>query len=130
MKNDAISDFLARIKNAYLARHKTVEVNYTNILLAISKILQKEKFIDEVKTVTKEGRKLLVITLSYPHRKPALTDLKRISKPGLRVYVTRDNIPMVYGGLGLVIVSTPQGVLTGKEARKKNVGGELVCKVW
>src|SRR5207248_1875385 len=126
----SISDFLARIKNAYLARHKTLEVDYTNILLAIGKILQKEKFIDDIKTVTKEKRKTLVVTLSYPHRKPAVTNLKRISKPGLRVYVTRDRIPMVLGGLGLVIVSTPAGVMTGREARKKNVGGELVCKVW
>lgn len=130
MNNDSISDFLARIKNAYGARHKTLEVPYAKILLEIGKILAKERFIGDIKTATKDGKKILVVALSYPQRKPALTNMRRVSKPGLRVYISKKNIPMVYGGLGVVILSTPKGILTGKEAKKQDVGGELVCKVW
>lgn len=130
MKNDSTSDFLARIKNAYGARHKTLEAPYAKILLEIGKILAREKFISDIKSATKDGKKTLVVTLSYPQRKPALTNLRRVSKPGLRVYVSKKNIPWVYGGLGVVILSTPKGILTGKEAKKQDVGGELVCKVW
>ena len=128
--NDSVSDFLIRIKNGYLDRHKSIRAPYAKILAEISKILEKEKFIKESKAVTEEGRKVLLVTLTYPNRKPAITDITRVSKPGLRVYVPKKNIPRVYGGLGVAILSTPQGIMTGRDAAKKNVGGEVICKVW
>jgi len=130
MKNDTISDFLARLKNAYLARHKRVEVPFTKMLGEISEILLQENFVKEVKNTTQDGHKMLVITLAYPNRKPAIEDIKRVSKPGLRVYVSKKHIPRVYGGLGIAILSTPQGVMGSKEAVKKQIGGEVICKVW
>ena len=130
MKNDTISDFLARIKNAYLARHKTVEVHFAKTLFAIGKILAKEKFIAQIKPKTEGGKQMLVITLHYPNRKPALTHIERISKPGLRIYVRRNQISRFFGGLGIIIVSTPKGLMDGREARKKGFGGEVLCKVW
>lgn len=130
MKNDSISDFLARIKNAYLARHKTVEAPYAKVLEKLGKILAKEGFIAEVKQVKQDSRKMLVMTLSYPKRKPGMANIERISKPGLRVYVRKGNIPYVFGGLGIVVLSTPQGLMTGREAKKKSLGGEVICKVW
>lgn len=128
--NDSISDFLARVKNAYAARHKSLEVPFVRTLSEIGKILEKEKFVKEVKVVTESKRKKLLITLDYPHRKSAITDVKRISKPGLRVYTSKNNIPRVLGGFGAVIISTPEGIMTGKEAKKRNLGGEIMCKVW
>ena len=130
MKNDTISDFLTQIKNAYLARHKSIEIGFTKMLFEITKILEKEKFVKEVKVATEKGRKKIVITLLYPNRKPAIENLKRISKPGLRIYVGKSKIPFVYGGLGVTIVSTPLGLMTGRQARKKNVGGEIICNIW
>lgn len=130
MKNDTISDFLVRIKNAYLARHKTVEVRFTKILFAIGKILAKEGFIEDVKLKTDKEKKILIATLAYPNRKPALTHIERISKPGLRVYTRRSQIPRFFGGLGIVILSTPKGLMNAKEAKKKGFGGEVICKVW
>lgn len=128
MKNDTISDFLATVKNAYMARHKTVEVSHAKILLEMGKILKSEGFIAEVKSV--DDKKKILLELLYTNRKPALTDIKRVSKPGLRVYVSKQRIPYVYGGLGIAILSTPKGVMTGKEAKKQNIGGEVLCKVW
>lgn len=130
MVSDAISDFIIRIKNGYLARHKTVSAPYGKRLLELGKILAREKFIEEVKQEKQDGKQQLLVTLSYPKRKPALLGILRVSKPGLRVYVRRSRIPRVLGGLGAVILSTPQGLMTGKEAIKKNLGGEVVCKVW
>lgn len=128
--NDHISDFLAQIKNAYLAHHKTVAVSYTKTLYNIAKILEQEQFVKEVKTTSEKGNKKLILTLSYPNRKPALEDVKRVSKPGLRIYVSKKHIPRVYGGLGIAILSTPKGIMTGKMATKQNIGGEVLCKIW
>jgi small subunit ribosomal protein S8 len=130
MQNDRISDFLAQIKNAYLAHHKQVVVSYTKTLHNIGKIFMDEQFVKDAKVVTEEGKKKLVLALSYPHRKPALSGVKRVSKPGFRMYVSKRNIPNVYGGLGLAILSTPKGIMTGKMAAAQNVGGEVICKVW
>lgn len=128
--NDTISDFLAKLKNAYLARHKSLQVPYTKILAGICAILLREQFIKDVKAVTVEGHKVLSITLAYPNRRPAVMDIKRVSKPGLRVYVSKKQIPRIYGGLGIAILSTPQGLMDSRQARKKQIGGEVVCKVW
>lgn len=130
MGNDHISDFLAQIKNAYLAHHKTVQVPYTKMLHSIAKILEQENFVKEVKIGQEKKNKKLVLTLSYPNRKPAMEDVKRVSKPGLRIYVSRKHIPRVYGGLGVSILSTPKGIMTGKMAKKENIGGEVLCKIW
>ena len=130
MHNDTISDFLAKLKNAYMARHKSLTVPSTNMLSGICKILLREGFIAEVKNVTTDGHKMLALTLSYPDRKPAIEDIKRVSKPGLRVYVSKKHIPTVYGGLGIAILSTPQGLMDNREAKKKKIGGEVVCKIW
>ena len=130
MNNDTISDFLAQLKNAYLARHKNVEVSYAKILLELGKILKSEGYISEIKTQSDKNKKTILIELLYTNRKPAITDVKRVSKPGLRVYVSKQRIPYVYGGLGTAIISTPKGVMTGKEAKKQNIGGEVLCKVW
>ena len=130
MSSDSVSNFLTGIKNGYLARHRTVELSYAKILLEIGKILKKEGLIEDTELVSQKGKKTIVVTLAYPKRKPALTDVKRVSKPGLRVYVPKKHIPMIYGGLGLVIMSTSKGIMTGKEAAHKNLGGEVLCKIW
>jgi len=121
---------LIRIKNGYLARHKTVETPYGKVLLEIGKILKIKRFIEDIKVQTAKEKKAIVVTLAYPNRKAALVDLKRVSKPGLRVYVGKKRIPRVLGGFGTVILSTPQGIMTGGQAAKKNVGGEVLCKIW
>lgn len=131
MVNDTISDFLIRIKNAYLAHHKSLTLPYGRNVEAIGKILVKEGFIEDTKaTIEENKRKVITITLKYKNRKPALTDLKRVSKPGLRIYVSKNHIPRVYGGLGIVILSTSSGVMSSRDAKKKNIGGELLCKIW
>lgn len=130
MVSDSIGDFIIRIKNGYRARHKTVLAPYGKRLLELGKLLAKEKYIDDIKVEKQDGKQVLVATLSYPKRKPALTDLKRISKPGLRVYVRHSKIPLVFSGIGMVVLSTPKGLMTGKEARKASLGGEILCKVW
>lgn len=130
MKNDTISDFLIRIKNAYLARHKTVETQYAKILEKLARILVQEKFIEGVRVKTENGNKKLFVNLAYRNRRPALEGIARVSKPGLRMYTRRSKIPKVYGGFGIVILSTPKGLMTGRDAMKQNVGGEMICKVW
>lgn len=131
MINDPISDFLARIKNAYLSHYKTVEAPYIRILSDLAKILEKEGFIEkfEIKDGEK-NRKTIIVTLRYNNRKPAITEVKRVSKPGLRVYVSKQHIPVILGGLGTVVISTSQGLMSGKDAKQKSIGGELLCKVW
>lgn len=130
MNNNTVSDFLIRIKNAYLARHKTVETSYAKILLALGRILEGKGFVKSIRQTANGSKKRLLVTLSYPSRKPAITDIQLVSKPGLRIYARHNKIPLVYGGLGIVIVSTPKGLMDGKEARSKKLGGEVICKVW
>lgn len=130
MTSDTISDFLIRIKNAYAARQKAIEVPYGKALEQIGKILKDEGFLGDVRWKTREKRKVLLVALLYQNRKPALLGVSRISKPGLRVYVSKKRIPIIFGGAGLVVVSTPKGIMSGKKASKKNLGGELICKVW
>jgi len=129
MVNDSIGDLLIRIKNGYLARHKTLSIPYFKLGEKLANILVKEGYIEDVKI---EGvkKKELLIKLKYDKKTPALTNLKRVSKPGLRIYVRKNNIPRVLGGLGITILSTSKGLITGKEAKKKGLGGEILCKVW
>ncbi len=126
MVTDPIADSLIRIKNGYLSRKKTVELPRSKMVAALSGILTKEGYVENVK---EEGFKLIV-TLKYDKNTPVLSDVAKISKPGLRVYIGHDKIPTVLSGRGISIVSTPQGLMTGKEAKNKGIGGELICKVW
>ncbi len=131
--NDPIADMLTRIRNAVSARHDTVIMPASKLKVAIAGVLKTEGFIKDYSVVSEEGRVQpnLKVELNYAARKqPVLSGLQRISKPGLRVYVQRNEIPRVYGGLGVAILSTPKGIMTGQEARRQAVGGELLCYVW
>jgi small subunit ribosomal protein S8 len=131
--SDPIADMLTRIRNASSARHETVLMPASKIKVAIANVLKEEGFIKDYSVALEEGRPQpnLKVELSYGGRKqPVLNGLQRVSKPGLRVYVQRREIPRVYGGLGMAILSTPKGVMSGQEARRNEVGGEVICYVW
>ncbi len=126
---DPISDMLARIRNAAMAQLPEVELPHSKMKEAIARILLKEGYISDV-SVTGGRIKTLKIRLKYQGKRCVIEDLKRVSKPGCRIYVGFDEIPRVRGGLGIAILSTPKGIMTGAEARRKRVGGELLCLVW
>ena len=130
--SDPIADMLTRIRNANTAKHDTVDVPASKMKIAIADILLNEGYIAKYDIVEDGSFKTLHITLKYGADKnqKVISGLKRISKPGLRVYASKDELPRVLGGLGTAIISTNQGVLTDKEARKLNVGGEVLCFVW
>jgi small subunit ribosomal protein S8 len=130
--SDPIADMLTRIRNANTAKHDTVDIPASKMKLAIADILLKEGYVKAVDVVEEGNYKTIKITLKYGANKneKILTGLKRISKPGLRVYASKDELPKVLGGLGTAIISTNKGVLTDKEARKENVGGEVLAFVW
>lgn len=131
--SDPIADMLTRIRNASAARHDSVNIPASKIKVAIAKVLKDEGFIRDYAVVADEGKPQpnLKVELSYGgRRQPVLNGLQRVSKPGLRVYVQRREIPRVYGGLGIAIISTPRGVMSGQEARRAEVGGEVLCYVW
>ena len=130
--NDPIADMLTRIRNANTAKHDTVEVPASKIKIAIADILVNEGYIAKYDLVDDGSFKNLLITLKYGADKneKIITGIKRISKPGLRVYAGKDELPRVLGGLGIAILSTNQGVITDKEARKLQVGGEVLAFVW
>lgn len=131
MLTDPIADMLNRIRNAILAKQELVGVPASKTKIAIAEVLRQEGFIKNFE-VTSEGVKRTVrLRLAYGGRKePAITGLRRVSKPGLRVYVQKREIPRVYGGLGIAILSTPLGVMTGQEAWRQRTGGEILCYVW
>jgi small subunit ribosomal protein S8 len=127
---DPIADMLTRIRNAQQARHDSVQVPASRIKAEIARILKDEGFIRDFE-LPKEKEREIKIQLRYSgKREPVVTGLKRISKPGLRVYVKSKDMPRILGGLGIAIVSTPQGLMTASEARRANVGGEILCYVW
>ncbi len=130
--SDPIADMLTRIRNANTAKHDTVDVPASKIKVAIADILAKEGFISGYKMVDVGNFQDIQITLKYGKDKnvKAITGLKRISKPGLRVYASREELPRVLGGLGIAIISTNKGIITDKEARQQNVGGEVLAYVW
>lgn len=129
--NDPISDMLTRIRNAGMARKPEVVMPSTKVLVAIAKVLKAEGYIGEFEVIEKEPQNELKITLRYgADKKHSIREIKRVSKPGLRVYAGKDAIPRVKSGLGIAIVSTPQGVLTGYEARRRGIGGEVLCTVF
>lgn len=127
---DPISDFIIRIKNAVLARKDVITVPHSKMKEAIAGILQKEGYIAEVTTSEEGVFKQLVITLKYVGKNPAVTDVRRLSKPGRRLYAPANDIPKSLGGYGITILSTNKGVITDSDARKMNVGGELLCQIW
>ena len=130
--SDPIADMLTRIRNANTAKHDTVEIPASKMKTAIAEILLKEGYVKAVDVVDSGEFKNIKITLKYSadKKEKILTNLKRISKPGLRVYASRENLPRVLGGLGTAIISTNKGVLTDKQARKENVGGEVLAFIW
>lgn len=123
---DTVAQALIGIKNGYMASKKEVVVPYSKMILAILELLKKEGYVAEVKA---QGRKLQV-TLKYEGKNPVLTSLERVSKPSKRVYLGYRNLPRVLDGLGIAIVSTPEGVMTDREARKMKMGGEIVAYIW
>lgn len=129
--NDPIGDMLTRIRNACMVRHPTVNIPASKMKLAIADILKREGFIREYSVVEGTPFNTIAITLKYTaDRRPVITGLRRVSKPGLRIYTGRDEIPRVRGGLGLSILSTPKGVLAGHDAWREHVGGEVLCYIW
>ncbi len=128
---DSVADMLTRIRNANAAKHDTVEVPASNMKKAIAQILVDEGYIKGF-TVEEDGKQgIITITLKYgPNRSPVITGLRRVSKPGLRIYTSCEDMPRVMKGLGVAILSTPKGVMTDKDARKANVGGEVLAFIW
>ena len=128
---DSVADMLTRIRNANAAKHDTVEVPASNMKKAIAQILVDEGYIKSF-TVEEDGKQgIITITLKYgPNKSPVITGLRRVSKPGLWIYTSCEDMPKVMKGLGVAILSTPKGVMTDKEARKANVGGEVLAFVW
>ena len=129
--SDPIADILTRIRNAIMVRHESVMIPASRMKLAIARILKEEGFISDYEVVRGKPQRTIKIFLKYDDKnEPVLSGLERVSKPGLRVYVQKKEIPRVYGGLGVVIISTAKGVMTGQQAWRQGIGGELLCYVW
>ncbi len=129
--SDPIADMLTRIRNAIMARHDSVLIPASKMKLSITKILKAEGFINDYEVVRGKPHRMIKIQLKYDDsNQPVLSGLERVSKPGLRVYTGQKEIPRIYGGLGIAIVSTPKGVMTGHQAWRNGIGGELLCYVW
>lgn len=128
---DTIADMLTRIRNANQMRYEEVQVPASNIKIEIARILKEEGFINDYKVVKDDAQGTIVLTLKYTaKRERVITGLKRISKPGLRVYAKNTEVPKVLNGLGIAIISTSKGIMTDKEARKQNIGGEVLAYIW
>jgi small subunit ribosomal protein S8 len=132
MQTDPIADMLTRIRNAVLARHARVDLPASKLKIEIARVLKEEGYISTYKIVDEsKTRKALRVFLKYtPDRRSVITDLKRVSRPGSRRYVASGEIRSVVGGLGINILTTPRGVMTGRSAKKEHIGGELLCEVW
>jgi len=128
---DPVADFLTRVRNSIRSRHQKLDIPASNLKAEIARVLKEEGYISNFKVTEEEGRRILRVYLKYSaENEAAITDLKRISKPGSRVYIGRDEIRRVQGGLGISILTTPKGVMTGRTARRENVGGEVLAHVW
>lgn len=132
MMTDPISDMLTRVRNAAMARAHVVEMPLSKMKFAIAKILESRGYLVSVEKVTDKAtsREVLRLTLAYAEGMPIVSDLKRISKPGRRVYIKADDVRAVRSGYGISIISTPNGVMTGDDARKRRLGGEYICEVY
>ena len=131
MMTDPIADMLTRIRNATRAKHARVDLPASRLKIEIARILKEEGYLANVKVVDEKGRKVLRVFLRYtPGRRSVITGVKRVSRPGSRRYVGKSRIRAVMGGMGVSIISTPRGIMTGGTARKEGVGGELLCEIW
>lgn len=135
MVNDTVADALIRIKNGYRAQKSGVTLVYSKLVAAICELLEKEGYIENFKVIDDGSKKTIAVTLKYEggvgtFRKAVLSDVKRVSKPGLRVYKGARSLPYVLNGLGIAIISTPKGIMTDKQARKEGLGGEVMAYVW
>ena len=129
--SDPVADMLTRVRNAVMVRHDSVLIPASRMKLAISKILKEEGFVNDYEVVRGKPQRVIRIRLKYRDKnQPVLSGLERVSKPGLRIYVQKKEIPRVYGGLGIAILSTAKGVMTGQQAWRQGIGGELLCYVW
>ena len=127
---DPITDMLNRIKNAQAVFHQTVDIPFSNLKYEIAKILEKQGFVEKIEKKGKKVKKFIEITLKYDNKVPAISGLKRISKPGQRIYLPAKKIKSVRRGYGIAIISTSKGLMTDKEARKQKLGGEILCEIW
>ncbi|MEA1960588.1 MAG: 30S ribosomal protein S8 [Bacillota bacterium] len=128
---DPVADFLTRIRNGNMVMHETVEIPSSKMKMGIAEIMKSEGYIKEFEYIEDGKQGVIRVYLKYgPNKEKVITGIKRISKPGLRVYVQKDEIPRVLGGLGTAVVSTSKGLMTDKQARKTGLGGEVVCYIW
>lgn len=128
---DPIADMLTRVRNANVVRHATVDIPASNMKKSIANILLEEGFIKNIEELMDGSVPVLRVTMKYGSNKErVITGLKRISKPGLRVYVGKEEVPKVLGGLGLAVISTSKGIMTDKQARREGLGGEVICYIW
>ena len=128
---DPIADMLTRIRNALMVKHQSVLVPVSKEKVSIAKILKDEGFIRDFETIDNGPQGNIRIALKYDtQKKPMLSGLKRVSKPGLRIYIGKNEIPRIYGGMGVTLISTSQGVMTGKDAWSRGIGGEFLCYIW
>ncbi|WP_439953584.1 30S ribosomal protein S8 [Aggregatilinea lenta] len=134
MTNDPIADMLTRIRNATMVGHSSVSMPSTKVLVSVAKILKSEGYIEDYAVGDETPAPILTVQLKYwgkrRERRPVISHLERISKPGRRMYVSRKEIPWVMSGLGVAVLSTPQGVMTGQQAYRRGIGGEVLCFVW
>ena len=126
MVNDPLSDLLTRIKNGYMVRKADVGVPWSKLKETVTDVLVKEGYLASREI----SGNTLILKLKYDQKTPAVTEVRRVSRPSLRVYVRKNEMPRVLGGLGMAVVSTPAGIMTAKEARKKGLGGEVICEIW
>ena len=128
---DPIADMLTRIRNAIAAKHSRADIPASKLKLEIARILKEEGYIANYKPTEEDGHKVIRVYLKYgSNNEAAISNVSRVSRPGCRVYVRRTEIPRVLGGLGINILTTPRGVMTGRQARKQGVGGEVLCEIW
>lgn len=130
MVNDPVGDLLAQIKNASMAGIQSIDLPYSRMKMEVAKILSQEGYVGAIEKTGTEPKCRLKIVIKYVGKTPVITGVKRVSKPGLRLYVNKQTIPTVVGGMGIAIVSTPQGIMTGRDAKKKGIGGEILCTTW
>ena len=127
---DPIADMLTRIRNANAQRHETVDVPASKLKKSIAEILVEEGFIKSFEEIEDNSQGIIRITLKYVNKQKVISGLKRISKPGLRVYASKDELPKVWGGLGIALISTSKGIMTDKKARQEGIGGEVLAYIW
>ena len=129
--SDPLADMLTRIRNAGMVRYETVDVPMSNLKVGVAKVLREEGYIKDYQIIEDDKQGTLRITLKYgPNNEKVISGLRRVSKPGLRQYVKADNIPKVMSGLGISILSTSKGIITDRDARRQNIGGEILCEAW